>query len=222
MNTDTDTNGQSSSNDSPSRMITQLREGGVEEFSRQFMRLRPRIRTLVASRLHGRLLSRLDASDVVQETFIRACKMLNNYLATPSVHPSIWLSTISKQIMAEMVRKQFRRKRSPQLECATTPTEKLEEVFFDEQDSVGTNLEREELSSRINFLLTKLPVTDREIIEMRHAEAYSFGEIGDMLEINVHAAKKRYYRALKRLRAAAAKDSYFEELGSQSLLSQLS
>ena len=106
-------------NDSDSlelELIEDLRNGGIEELSKQFMSLRPTIRAMIASQFKGKLLSRLDASDIVQETFIRACRMLECYLESPKVNPAIWLRTLSKQIMAEMIRKQLRLKRTPNSE----------------------------------------------------------------------------------------------------------
>ncbi|MFK7770064.1 MAG: RNA polymerase sigma factor [Mariniblastus sp.] len=193
-----------------SRIIERLREGGVDELSKQFMQLRPSIRTMIASRIHGKLLSRLDASDIVQETFIRASKMLQSYLANPTIHPTIWLRALSKQIMAETVRKQYRLKRSPEFEQHNFDSDHMAEVLSDSLESVGQKLQRVELVARIRDLLLQLPVTDREILEMRHTEVFSFQEIGDLLDINMEAAKKRYYRALDRFRSLAREDSVID------------
>lgn len=194
-----------------SKIISKLREGGIDELSRQFMQLRPSIRAMIASRIHGKLLSRLDASDIVQETYIRASKSLQNYLANPTLHPTIWLRTVSKQIMAEMVRKQYRLKRSPEFEQNAFDDMHMAEVLSDSLESVGQRMQREELVVRVNALLSKLSVTDREILEMRHAEMFSFQEIGDFLEIKFEATKKRYYRALDRLRSLAMEDSLIRD-----------
>jgi RNA polymerase sigma-70 factor, ECF subfamily len=43
-------------------------------------------------------------------------------------------------------------------------------------------------------------VADREVLLMRHAEELSYEEIGCLLEIQPAAARKRYGRALLRLR----------------------
>lgn len=190
-----------------SKIIARLRDGGIDELSRQFMQLRPSIRTMIASRIHGKLLSRLDASDIVQEAFIRASKSLETYLANPTIHPTIWLRTLSKQIMAEMVRKQYRLKRSPEFEQTNLGDDRMAEVLSDSLDSVGQKLQRVELVSLVKSLLLRLPVTDREILEMRHSEMFSFQEIGDLLEIKMETAKKRYYRGLERFRILAMSES---------------
>jgi len=161
---------------------------------------------MLAKRLHGKLLSRIDASDVVQETFIRATRALESYLQNPRIHPAIWLRSLSKQIMAEMVRDQFRLKRSLDCEEHIFDNEAIVEYLSDSMDSVGREMERAELVTMVRRMLTQISTTDCELLEMRHSDQFSFQEIGDLLEISMEAAKKRYYRALDRFRTLAAEN----------------
>ena len=195
-----------------SKIVQRLRDGGVEELSRQFMQLRPSIRCMIATRIHGKLLSRLDASDIVQETFIRACRMLESYLENPTIHPTIWLRTLGKQIMAEMIRHQYRLKRSPEFEQVNLDGDLVADFLADSFDSAGKVVQRAELVGYVKNMLNKISVTDREILEMRHADVHSFQEIGDLMEISMEAAKKRYYRALDRVRELAMDDSHLKFL----------
>lgn len=183
-----------------SGVLSRLRVIGQEELCRQFMQLRPSIRAMIASRIHGKLLSRLDASDVVQETFIRASRSLEAYLENPTIHPTIWLRTLSKQVLAETVRRQYRLKRSPLMEEADPNGCVMVSFLADSLESVGQTLQRAELVNQVQILLKEISDTDRELLEMRHADGFSFQEIADLLEINLAAAKKRYYRALDRFR----------------------
>lgn len=189
-----------------SGILRRLHEGGLEELSRQFMRLRPSIRLAIASQIHGKLLSRLDASDIVQETFIRASHSLQSYLENPTIHPTIWLRILSKQIMAETVRRNYRQNRSPELEAVNFADDQLATILADSQESVGKTFQKAELILRVKKLLEEISDTDREILNMRHADGFSFQEIGDLLEIKMEAAKKRYYRALDRFRLLCNED----------------
>ncbi|MFK7821880.1 MAG: RNA polymerase sigma factor [Planctomycetaceae bacterium] len=190
--------------------VSRLRVAGQDELCRQFMQLRPSIRGMIASRIHGKLLSRLDASDVVQETFIRASRALHAYLEDPRIHPTIWLRTLGKQVMAETVRKQYRLKRSPQLEEASLNADEIVTFLADSLESVGQSIQRAELVGQVQVLLEQISTTDRELLEMRHADGFSFQEIADMLDINVAAAKKRYYRSLERFRKQVDADPKLE------------
>ena len=61
-------------------------------------------------------------------------------------------------------------------------------------------LTRRELVHRVQEALSRLGELDREILLMRNFEGLSFGEIACLLEIENTAARKRYGRALLRLR----------------------
>ena len=193
--------------DDTSKVVQRLRAGGTEELARHFARLRPSIRAMLAQRLHGKLLSRLDASDVVQETFIRACRALDTYLTNPNIHPTIWLRILGKQVLAELVRKQYRLKRSPDCEQVNLDNDQVVGFLVDSLDSAGQKLQKDELVVLVRKLLSEISAADREILEMRHAEGYSFQEIGDLLEVKNDAAKKRYYRSLSRFRDVVLRDS---------------
>ena len=190
------------------KTIKELQHGGIAALSKQFMQLRPRLREMIASRIHRDLLSRLDASDIVQEVFIRACRSLNMYLRNPSVPPIIWLRLLSKQALAENTRKQYRKKRSPQMEQGGSSKIRSAELLSDHIDPVRL-VEREEFSDRINSHLLKLSRLDQEILEMRHFDGLSFGEMTELLNIKTETVKKRYYRAVIRLRRLVNGDSFF-------------
>lgn len=188
-----------------SELLDQLRKGGVEELSRQFIKLRPALRAMLAGRLQKKLLNRLDASDVVQETFLRASRNLDGYLADPKSHPFAWLKTLSNQILAELERNQFRQKRSPEVEQHNVGNDQVVEYLTDSLDSASQQMQRDELIESVRSSLQLIPFGDRQIIELRHGETSSFGRIAELLGISMEAAKKRYYRAIDRLRCVFAK-----------------
>lgn len=184
-------------------MLSRLQANGDAELTRIFMLHRSNLRRLIASQIHDRLNRRLDASDIVQEAFIRANDRLKDYLAAPTIPPVVWLRIMCKQLLAEHTRKHYRDKRNPALEIANVGSEQIVDQVADSWQSAGEVMSKKELVGRVRNLLTTLSITDREIIEMRHTEGYSFQEIADQLEIKQEAAKKRYYRALDRFRKMA-------------------
>jgi RNA polymerase sigma-70 factor (ECF subfamily) len=56
----------------------------LDEWFRQY---RERLRLLVTLRIDRRVLGRLDASDVVQETFLEATERYDKFVAAPSMTP---------------------------------------------------------------------------------------------------------------------------------------
>ena len=81
----------------PSRSaISRLRTSGTEELSELFEANRNNLRTLISKRIQGALAARFDASDIIQETFIRANKQLRTYLQSPQIHPVVWIRILCK------------------------------------------------------------------------------------------------------------------------------
>lgn len=190
----------------PSAVLLNLKEHGQEELTRLFIGNRAYLRRLIASRLRASLLRRLDASDVVQEVYIRSSKMLNEYLKSPTIHPIVWLRILCKQLLAENVRRQFRDKRNPELETQFIGDARVMEELADSCLSAGAVLSRVEQIERVQGIVETLAETDREIIDMRHTDGYSFQEIADQLDVRMETAKKRYYRAIDRFRKLASQE----------------
>lgn len=187
----------------PSDMLSRLQANGNAELTRIFMLHRANLRRLIAAQIHDRLNRRLDASDIVQEAFMRASDRLKDYLVAPTIPPVVWLRILCKQLLAEHTRKQYRDKRNPALEITDFGSDQVVDQLADSWQSAGEVMSKKEMVERVRTLLATLSITEREIIEMRHTEGYSFREIADQLEIKQEAAKKRYYRALDRFRKMA-------------------
>lgn len=180
-------------------IIVRLRNQGESELGRLLECQRAHLKRFVDCRINQRLNARIDASDVIQEVYVRACNGLQNYLSSPVVPPLIWLRKLSKQILSEIHRKQFRQIRSPHQEQLDFD-ERFVCHMIDSTESVRTRVGRKEIAAKIRLLLTQLNEVDREVLEMRHMEGYSIREIANMLDLKQEAVKKRYYRALERFR----------------------
>lgn len=165
-----------------------------------FEHQRPHLRHFLRCRLNKVLSSRLDASDVIQEVFIRAQKNVETYLEEPKVPPVIWLRQLAHHVVQDTHRRHFRQLRNPYQEQQNCD-DVLIANLIDSTDSVNTAYQRREIAESLRSLLKELSEMDREVLELRHLEGYSISEIAAMLELNSEAIKKRYYRALKRFRS---------------------
>lgn len=175
----------------------------------QLMQLqRQHLRRFIECRINQKVASRLDASDIIQEVYIRAYRGLDTYLESPEIPPMVWLRKLSKQILSEAHRKQFRQVRSPYQE-QTDINESFIGKIMDTGVSVRTEAERRDFAERIRALLNQLSDLDREVLEMRHLEDYSIREISELLDLNQDTIKKRYYRALSRFREIVSQNTDF-------------
>jgi RNA polymerase sigma-70 factor (ECF subfamily) len=66
--------------------------------------------------------------------------------------------------------------------------------------SPSRQLAAREFADRVGLAVAALAEADREILLMRHAEELPYAEIACLLDIEADAARKRYGRALLRLR----------------------
>jgi RNA polymerase sigma-70 factor (ECF subfamily) len=71
--------------------------------------------------------------------------------------------------------------------------------------------QRREETERVRRALDALREADREILALRRIEGLSNEEAATLLEISPQAAKKRYFRAVTRLRKVLREDSSGEE-----------
>ena len=76
----------------------------------------------------------------------------------------------------------------------------LARPFLDAQSSPARQLERADLVQRIRQALAELSETDREVLLMRNVDELPYREIACILGLDAAAARKRYGRALLRLR----------------------
>ena len=74
-----------------------LQNGGQAALAEAFMSHRQRLRRMVDLRLDRRVAGRVDASDVLQETYLDASRQLEQYLADPPMSLFLWLRFLAAQ-----------------------------------------------------------------------------------------------------------------------------
>ncbi len=191
--------------------IVQLREGGQQALARLFMEYRDPLHRIVEMRLDRRLCSRVDASDVLQESFFDASNRLSEYLDHPNISFFSWLRFLVHQRLAAVHRWHFRRrKRDPRQEQAFSTLERSnpgskrsERTLLAADTSPSRVAVRSELAQKLRELLEGLDPNDREIVVLRHFEELTNNEAAAKLGLTKVAASKRYVRAIRRLKEAA-------------------
>jgi len=170
-------------------------------------RHRGRLRKMVAVRLDRRLASRVDPSDVVQETLTEAFRHLDDYLRERPLPFYAWLRQFAWQRLVKLHRRHIRsQKRSVAREeqwAMSLPDEsalELADRLLARESSPIRRLIRTELRERLQAALAKMGPRDREILVMRNLEELSIAEIAVALDISEATVKVRHLRALRRLK----------------------
>ncbi len=181
-------------------------EGDEQALHWLLERHRDRLRRMITVRLDGRLASRLDASDVVQETLIDAARRFADYVQAPALPFYPWLHRLASERLAQAHRFHLRTlRREAGREQASGPPQadptafRLVERLTASGTSPSKHLIREEERQAMWRALGLLSDQDREILVMRYLDQLAFAEIGVILAISESAARVRHFRALQRI-----------------------
>ena len=86
------------------RLLERAVQGDQQEWAALLARHRERLRRMVALRLDHRLQGRIDASDVIQETYLEAWSRLADYLRNPTMPFFLWLRFLAGQKLVTLHR----------------------------------------------------------------------------------------------------------------------
>lgn len=140
-----------------------------------------------------------DSEDIAQEAFLKAYRSLPHY--NPSYSFSSWLYKITLNI----IRDRFRKKGVTIPFSTPEDGEKeVENNFSPDHDKLAINPEewqiREENNRDLQLAINALPLSQREIIILRHIQNLSYHEIARVLNIPVNSVKARLHRARRQLK----------------------
>jgi RNA polymerase sigma-70 factor (ECF subfamily) len=190
-------------------LLDQAGGGDPHALGELLVRHRDRLTRIVGFRMDRRLQGRIDAADVVQETFIDATRRFPEFAQERAVPFFLWLRFLTVQKLAELHRHHLGVKardaarevsiyKGP-LPQATSAV--LAAQLLGKQTSPSQAAARAELKLQLEEKLNSLDEIDREVLALRHFEQLSNTEAAQVLEISESAASNRYVRAVKRLKS---------------------
>jgi len=178
----------------------ELRAGDDAALGPLFERHRGRLLPMVTFRLDPRLLGRIDADDVLQETYVDAQKRLAAFRGDDKPF-LVWIRLITQQTMVDLHRRHLgTRMRTAGKEVAAPQSGTMSSLFVGHITSPSRAMMREEVRGEIERALEEMDEIDREVLMLRHFEDLSNKDVATVLGIQENAASNRYVRALGRLR----------------------
>lgn len=187
----------------------------VSELNATWAHLRPRLFAMLRKRIDPRLGARVDADDILSETYLLAQKRWATFAATGG-SAIVWLYRLATDCLIEAWRRENRAKRSLQAEMPWPERSSIQLCLglIAAASSPSRALARRERVERLRKVLALLRPADHQVLWLRHADGLSFPEIGEYLEITRSAASVRYVRALTRLRELCQEVGLDKELES--------
>jgi RNA polymerase sigma-70 factor (ECF subfamily) len=207
--------------DSPdvTALIQQAAAGNQAAATALFACFHERLLKMLRLRLDHRLRGRLDAEDILQDTYLDASQRLRDYAAEPKMSFFLWLRFLAAQKLIDAQRHHLGvEKRNVDLEVSLyrgpmpeATSASLAAQLLGRLTSPSLAAIRAETQVKVQEVLNAMDPTDREVLILRHFEQFSNAEVAEVLGLSKAAASKRYISALKRLRATLAGVPGFEE-----------
>ncbi len=182
--------------------------GKAESVAELLESYRAYLRVLAASRLRGRLASRISPSDVVQETMMAAHCAIGDFRGDTTAEFSAWMRRILTHKLISSMDRHLSLKRDARREVSIDATASHSEtdaptfagILAGRDPSPSTMVVRQEDSQRAAALVEQLPPHYREVILLRCKHGLQFDEIAARLNRSQVATRLLWLRAIQRLR----------------------
>lgn len=184
-------------------VIQRLRQSSEQAFVELFESQRESLKRFVNVRIDRRLMRRMDASDVVQEAFFESSRRVASYITDPQIPPTAWLRRVVRQVISRLKRDHLETQcRDVRREAYVSTLAEVDIAELSQSlSSPLSKLQKAEFQERLAATLKKMSPIEREILVLVHFEDRTVREAAAELDIGLEAAKKRYRRALTRLRS---------------------
>jgi RNA polymerase sigma-70 factor (ECF subfamily) len=182
-----------------------LMQQGLQTKDLELERCREYLRMLARLQLSPRLLRKLDASDVVQQTLLSAHANRHQYRGQTEAELLGWLRQILANHLAGAARRfgtgqrDIGRERSLEGGLEESAA-RLEAWLTADQSSPSQRVVRQELHLRLADALSRLPADQRLAIELHHLRSCSVAEAADHMGRTKQAVVGLLFRGLRKLR----------------------
>jgi RNA polymerase sigma-70 factor (ECF subfamily) len=190
----------------PDELLRDARAGDGAVLGRLLERYRRYLALLARVQIGQRLQGKVDASDLVQETFLEAHRNFPRFEGASEPQFVRWLRQILAAKLADLLRRFLgARARDVRLEREIEDAFDRSSVLLDRGlvspvSSPSQQAARREQAVLLADALAELPDAYREVLVLRHLEGHTFPEAARRMGRTLDSVEKLWLRALARLR----------------------
>jgi RNA polymerase sigma-70 factor (ECF subfamily) len=195
-------------------LLDQARGGDVEAFARLFERFSGLVRMTLRAQITAELRAKVDASDLLQETFLAASRSVREFQGHDAQTFVRWLQVVAARRVADAYRRYFDfekrdlRREVPLDQLLARSDRSSARLVNELADSASGPLSvahRHEQALRLADAMAALPEHYREILQLRYLDEQPLGEIAQKLGRTKGATAMLMARAIEKLREILSK-----------------
>jgi RNA polymerase sigma-70 factor, ECF subfamily len=190
----------------PDSLLRQARAGDPGALGQLLEQYQRYLALLARVQIGQRLQGKVDAVDLVQETFLEAHRHFPAFRGTTEAELLAWLRQILAARLADLLRRYLGTQgRDVRLEreiedafCQSSVA--LDRGLVAPQSSPSQQASRREQAVILADALSQLPEDYREVLVLRHLEGLTFPEVAGRMGKSLDSVEKLWMRGLARLR----------------------
>ncbi len=200
----------SESTSHPSPWFDVLRDGDPAARMKILARYQSWLQLLARMQIDGRLRGKFDASDIVQQTLLEACRDLPQFRGGTEGELLAWL----RQVLAHVLGHEFRRYAGTQQrdvarevsleQSLAQSSQRLGDILAASGSSPSQQAVRHEQEVMLAEVLARLPDDHREVLILRNLEGLSHEEVAQRMGRSPGAVRMLWVRALAGIRKEVA------------------
>lgn len=163
------------------------------------------LRVFARAHIDAELRHRIDPSDVVQETLIKAHRSIGQFGGSGHRQLAGWMRRILANTLADAMRKAYREKRNLALErslqaAVEESSARVEDWLAADQSSPSEQVAYQERLSRLATALADLPDDQRMAVEMHWLRQRSLADVAEQMDRTIASVAGLIRRGLSKLR----------------------
>ena len=175
-------------------LLVNSKSGDRQSLSALLARYENYLQLLARTRIDGRLQSKIDTGDVIQETALSALRDFPQFRGNTEPELAAWLRTVLSNVCATLERRYFgtqsrdiRREISTQLESSGS---QLNQLVATQRNTPSESAARRELAVLAADAIASLPDECRDAIVRHHLNDQGISEIADDMGKSRHAIRR--------------------------------